>query len=213
MKIKFWLLDIAYTIEKGKPQVELWGIDEKGNRILIIDNVFRPYFYAIPREDADTNMLIQQIKKLSNPKSPILKIEKVERRFFGKPLIALRLMCQNPKDVPGYRDAVIKIRDIDSYLEADIRYSIRYLIDNQLIPCTPYRAIIKPYDFIGTTYLSFGRIRGSRCLKVRVKYLTSTKKVRDCIVYYPEKIHNTEEIQLNKIYNTLIFSFLDVNRL
>lgn len=84
--------------------------------------------------------------------------------------------------------------------------------DNQLIPCTPYRAIIKPYDFIGTTYLSFGRIRGSRCLKVRVKYLTSTKKVRDCIVYYPEKIHNIEEIQLNKIYNTLIFSFLDVNR-
>jgi len=135
MKIKFWLLDIAYTIEKGKPQVELWGIDERGNRILIIDKIFRPYFYAIPRKDANIDTLIQQIKKLSTSKSPILKIEKVERKFFGKPLAALRLMCQNPKDVPGYRDAVIKIRDIDSYLEADIRYSIRYLIDNQLIPC------------------------------------------------------------------------------
>ncbi|MHA1628200.1 MAG: DNA polymerase II, partial [Candidatus Baldrarchaeia archaeon] len=96
MKIKFWLLDIAYTIEKGKPQIELWGIDERGNRILIIEKIFRPYFYAIPRKDANIDALTQQIKKLSTSKSPILKIEKVERKFFGKPLAALRLMCQNP---------------------------------------------------------------------------------------------------------------------
>jgi len=135
MKIKFWLLDIAYTVEKGKPYVELWGLDDKGNRVLIIDDIFRPYFYAVPRKNTNIDILIHQIKRLSNPKSPILKIEKVERKFFGKPLTALRLMCGNPKRVPEYRDAILKIRDIESYLEADIRYSVRYLIDNQLIPC------------------------------------------------------------------------------
>ena len=47
MKLTFWLLDINYEVKEHKPEVWLWGIDDKENRVLVIDREFTPYFYAV----------------------------------------------------------------------------------------------------------------------------------------------------------------------
>ncbi len=48
MECRFYLLDISEDELQGKPCVRLWGIDEKGKRILILANQIMPYFYFLP---------------------------------------------------------------------------------------------------------------------------------------------------------------------
>jgi hypothetical protein len=47
VKISFWLLDINPKIDNDKANTELWlwGIDNVGNRVLVIDRNFAAYFY------------------------------------------------------------------------------------------------------------------------------------------------------------------------
>ena len=44
-KIIVWPLDTGYRIINSKVYVELWCLDEKGRRVLLIDDAFKPYFY------------------------------------------------------------------------------------------------------------------------------------------------------------------------
>jgi DNA polymerase I len=40
MEVTFWLLDVNYEVKNDKPEIWLWGIDEFGRRILVIDKNF-----------------------------------------------------------------------------------------------------------------------------------------------------------------------------
>jgi len=136
MKVRFWLLDIGYTlISNNVPRLELWGIDESGRRVLILDEMFRPYFYVKLSEDANPEDVFLKLKNLSKLGSPILKVDVVKRKYFGREITVLRVVCRNPRSVPEYREDVLKIAGVEDFLEADIRYSMRYLIDHQLTPC------------------------------------------------------------------------------
>ena len=39
-----------YVMEDGKPVIHLWGKTKKGETVLILDKVFRPYFYVETRQ-------------------------------------------------------------------------------------------------------------------------------------------------------------------
>jgi DNA polymerase I len=129
MRVTFWLLDVNYEVRSGTPEVWLWGIDDYGNRILIIDRNFVDYFYAVVEEGADTAKVVKEIRKAN------LKFEVVERKFFGKPVKAIKVYCKNPNDKPKLAKAFRKFEGVKDCLEDDIRYSMRYLIDNDVIPC------------------------------------------------------------------------------
>ena len=45
MKVTFWLLDVNYEVKNNMPEIWLWGIEETGKRVLIIDRNFHAYFY------------------------------------------------------------------------------------------------------------------------------------------------------------------------
>jgi len=53
MELEFWLLDVSYDIVGGVPEVQLWGLDRSGNRVLVVDRSFRPYFYVLPVGDPE----------------------------------------------------------------------------------------------------------------------------------------------------------------
>ncbi|HSV49107.1 MAG TPA: hypothetical protein VLH35_02240, partial [Candidatus Acidoferrales bacterium] len=61
MKLVFWLLDINPKVNDGKVDIWLWGIDESGNRVLLIDHNFSAYFYAVLHGSADGELIAQQI--------------------------------------------------------------------------------------------------------------------------------------------------------
>jgi len=96
MKLTFWLLDINYEVKNHKPEVWLWGIDQDGNRILVIDREFEPYFYAVLKENVDAKSVMEGIKARKNELPFITRMETVDKKYFGKKVKALKIFCQDP---------------------------------------------------------------------------------------------------------------------
>jgi DNA polymerase I len=129
MHVLFWLLDINYE----GPEIRLWGIDNNGNRALIIDRSFLPYFYLLLKEDADPESTLEQIESLKKPS--IHEIEIVDRRYFGHPVKTLKITCSDPNVIGKYAKEFSKLNDVKTPLEDDLRFSLQYLIDRDVAPC------------------------------------------------------------------------------
>ncbi len=134
MKITFWLLDINYEVKNHEPEVWLWGIDSTGNRVLVIDRGFLSYFYAVVDERFDPEKVASEIWPRKAEFPLVVRVEVVERKFFGKPVKALKVYCRDPDFMAKYAKAFRKIEGIKECFEDDIRYSMRYLIDNGVVP-------------------------------------------------------------------------------
>ncbi|MEZ0345406.1 MAG: DNA polymerase II [Infirmifilum sp.] len=129
----FWLLDISYDVVNGVPEIRMWGINENGERVVIIDRGFRPYFYLLPRENiVDENFLKAVRASLSG--FHVLSLEKVQKKYFGMPVEAVRVNLSDPRDVPKAREVAAKVKGVKEVLEADIRFYMRYMIDNDVRP-------------------------------------------------------------------------------
>jgi DNA polymerase I len=139
--ISVYVLDASYEVVGSEPQVIIWGIDENGRRVLLRDKKFRPYFYAVVDSKYldRLDVIKSSIKRLSRAKSPILSIQEVDKLFIGKPVKALRIETSVPEFVREYRSDVAKIPGVRVVVEADIRFSMRYLIDHDIGPCTWHR--------------------------------------------------------------------------
>jgi len=133
MKVTFWLLDLNYEVRNNMPEVWLWGIDGSGKSVLIIDRNFLAYFYVVVEESVNPAKIVEEIKKEQYPS--VAKFEVVERKFFGKPVKAIKIYCNDPNVIPKYAKAFRKLEGVKDCLEDDIRYSMRYLIDNNVVPC------------------------------------------------------------------------------
>ncbi|MEM3730468.1 MAG: DNA polymerase domain-containing protein [Candidatus Bathyarchaeia archaeon] len=133
MKTRFWLLDVNYEVKDGVSEIWLWGIDDLGRRILIVDRSFLAYFYVLVEEGASPSKVLEAIEK--SGLSSIVKLENLERKFFGKPVKVIKVYCRDPDAIPKYVKALRKLEGVKDCLEDDIRYSMRYLIDNNVIPC------------------------------------------------------------------------------
>ncbi|MEM3194324.1 MAG: 3'-5' exonuclease, partial [Candidatus Bathyarchaeia archaeon] len=132
---RFWLLDINYEVRDHQPEVWLWGIDDGGRRVLIIDRGFPSYFYVLPSPGEDANRVAERIKQAGADLPFLTGLEVVGRRLFGKPVNAVKVFCQDPDLIPEYVKVISKVRGVEGCLEDDIRYSMRYLIDNNIVPC------------------------------------------------------------------------------
>ena len=133
LKRTFWLLDINYELRGDKPELWMWSIDATGKRVLIIDKNYQDYFYIVLKENANPETVIKQIQKTEFPY--ITKMEPTEKKYFGKSVKAIKVCCQNPETMPKYAKALQTIEGIQECLEDDLRYSMRYLIDNSVVPC------------------------------------------------------------------------------
>jgi DNA polymerase I len=131
----FWLLDVNYEVKENKPELWIWGIDNEGKRILIIDYNFLSYFYLVLEERANPQTVTEAIQSQKANYPSLVKLEAVEKRFFGKPVRAIKIIVQNPDLIPKYSKDFKKLEGVRDSLEDDIRYSMRYLIDNNVIPC------------------------------------------------------------------------------
>ena len=135
-KIQVWPLDISYTIIKGVPYIEIWGIDSKNNRVILLDGSFRPYFYAtLTDENVErVEALKSSIKSLPG----VTDVDLLEKKWFGKLTKVLKINCETPTQIPSLRDKVRRLSNIKDVLEADIRFYMRYMIDKKIYPCTWY---------------------------------------------------------------------------
>jgi DNA polymerase I len=133
MRVTFWLLDVNLEVKGGMSEIWLWGIDDAERRILVVDRNHVANFYAALRPNADPAKVAEDIGK--EHLSTIMKTESVNRRLFGKPVKALKIYCREPDAVSQCARALRKIEGVEDTFEDDIRHSMRYLIDNNVVPC------------------------------------------------------------------------------
>ena len=138
MKVTFWLLDINAELKGSVSELWLWGIDQKGNRLLIIDRTFTNYFYAVIEEGRDPAKVAEGIRRSIG--NLALDLQIVERRYFGKPVQAIKVFCSNHDEVAKI---VRSVEGVKMCLEDDIRVSMRYLIDNNVVPCSWHEVAAK----------------------------------------------------------------------
>jgi len=130
VKLDFWLLDINAEVKAGVPQLWLWGIDSGGNRVLVIDRRFIAYFYVVVSPGYDASKLAREILDMHS--ESIVKIEAGSRKLFGASVEVLKVYCDDPQRVAKLLRSFEGVKDC---LEDDIRMSMRYLIDNNVVPC------------------------------------------------------------------------------
>ena len=133
LKVSFWLLDINPKIDGDIVELWLWGIDTNGNRVLVIERNFTAYFYALVHEGCDVS---EKAKEFMNAyPSSIVKVEVVDRKFFGKPVEAIKVYCKVATETGKLAKALRGLEGVKDCLEDDIRVAMRYLIDNNVAPC------------------------------------------------------------------------------
>ncbi|MGQ9720990.1 MAG: DNA-directed DNA polymerase [Candidatus Jordarchaeum sp.] len=143
MRLDFWILDVGQTVEDGVSKVLLWGIDSKDNRVLVVDDTFKPYFYVLPEEGVDAGVLARSLKGLSVEDSPILGVDVVRRRLFGKSLDVVRVVFQNFDYASKYVKLFKKSAGVADCVEVDVRHYVRYLADKGVHPCSWYSAEVQ----------------------------------------------------------------------
>ncbi len=131
--LEYWLLDITYAVSQKGLEIRMYGIDRDGNRVLVIDRGFRPYFYALIRPDADPAAAFEKIRKKLEGKGAI-GFELCKRKLFGKERNVVKITAKIPEKVRELRELVKQIPEVEDYVEADIRFYMRYLIDLDLRP-------------------------------------------------------------------------------
>ena len=141
-RCKFWLLDLNYEVVGGKPEIWLWGITDDGRRVLLIDRGYLPYFYAILEEGADPEAVLGALA--SRPF--VASAELVDKREFGRPVRAVRVVCDNPDKLEKYAREVAKMGGVARCLEDDVRFSMSYLMDKGLRPCGWHEAAVRPVE-------------------------------------------------------------------
>ena len=143
MEASFQLLDATYEVSGRETRILIYARMEDGSRALLVVKGFRPYFYAIPEQGSDLASIKASIARLSSPSSPIVGIDIVEKKYYGREVRALRIETMIPQEVRRYREEVAKLRGISEVLEADIRFTMRYLIDKNLYPMRWYTAKLR----------------------------------------------------------------------
>jgi DNA polymerase I len=146
LKLTFWLLDVNYEVKEHKPEMWIWGIDDQGKRVLVLDRNFPAYFYAVIKKGEKPEAVIERILARKAELPYIQRLEPVKRKFFGKPVDTVKVICQDPNLVPKYAKALSKVDGVERCLEDGIRYSMRYIIDNEMSPCGWHEVEAEPVE-------------------------------------------------------------------
>lgn len=80
----------------------MWGIDEDGECLLIIDKNFLAYCYVVLEESENPQEVMDRIMLQKADFPSLVKLEPVKRIFFGRPIKAIKVIFQNPDIVPKY---------------------------------------------------------------------------------------------------------------
>lgn len=129
------LIDADYTLIENKPVVRLYCKDTKGKIALVLDSIFKPYFFVMPRGGKATE-LKKKIKGLDTKKleTEILKVDIVEKNWLGEKTKLLKVTIDNPRRIPDIRNAVKDWKEVEETYEYDIPFTKRFIIDKQIEP-------------------------------------------------------------------------------
>jgi DNA polymerase I len=134
MKCRFFLIDINEDRSEAKPTARLWGLDDAGNRVLILSSMIMPYFYYVPDKKQTAESARERILETKSKFPKILQVEAQKGKLFGRQCDLLKITCSDLGILSSYAKAIRKTLQGSCY-EDDLRLSVRYLIDTELTAC------------------------------------------------------------------------------
>ena len=157
--LKFYLLDISGETTPQGSAIWLWGIDDTGKNVLIVDKSFKPYFYAIPKEDTRPDIM----SSWQTDHADILDISVDEKKLIGQTVRAVKITCTSTETLEATARHLSKSGLVQRIVGNDLRYSSLYLYDRGLIPCRWHESQVEeleePDIRVGNAYLSRGSPR------------------------------------------------------
>lgn len=126
------LLDGTYRTENEKAVIELFYVPESKleDKKIVEVRDFKPYFYALPRDDA--GRLMKEIESVGFPQ--IEKLAIVERIDLCCDVEVVEITVRQPKHVAEIREKIASLKNCKETREDDIRFVQRYIIDSAKIP-------------------------------------------------------------------------------
>ena len=135
MKSLVWLLDIDHETNDDVSEIRLWGIDNQGRRVVLIDRKSEASFYLLPNSDTKPERLVAEVRSVKARYPGIVDVSIENAHFFGKPVDVVKVVCNDAARVSDYAKSMAKIEGVKEHLEDDLRPSYRYLLDHDLQPC------------------------------------------------------------------------------
>jgi len=135
MKCRFYLLDVNEDEWEGKPCVRLWGLDEKGRRVLVLDTQIMPYFYFLFAGDENVDSIRQQLLHDKKRFPKVLSVTVETKKLLGDERKALKITCSDRGVMSSYSKEIQKLLGKGESFEHDLRLSVRYIADLMLLPC------------------------------------------------------------------------------
>jgi len=143
MKTEFIPVNYDYFDHEGRNYAKIYGRDENGNKICIIDTC-PVYMWAILKDDLsdeEIQKVITHAKSIElNEKGRKTKVEKVElmnKKFLEKNVRALKIYATNYKDLGAIANN-LGIEGIDKRRGYDLGFITHYINESHLYPSTWY---------------------------------------------------------------------------
>jgi DNA polymerase elongation subunit (family B) len=164
MIIEFYPVDVVARGKFDRPEIALYGRSITSERIVVTIDSFKPYFWAVLLPELDNAkirefsnntggaelkylsekaLLYEQVRAISilkeeGKKSYVEKVEIEKKKISGKEIEAIKIFVDSPGSVEDIREHVrgLGFRTF----EADIPFSRRFMVDNDIVPLARYRA-------------------------------------------------------------------------
>ena len=137
MEIEFYPIDVDSVIHKGRSMIRVFGKTVAGERICVIDKIYKPYFYIIV-EDGKEKKVLEKIKDLEvKHRDRVIKVidAKIEKRIYiGKEVSAIKVTVNDYMDIPELSSEIKQINHVVMRMELDIPFHRRYLVDKEIVP-------------------------------------------------------------------------------
>ncbi len=139
MKKTFWLLDLNQEAYDGKSSIWLWGITHEGERILVIDDKYEPYFYLLPRDDQDAEELKEKLET-AKPHPSIERATVEKKKLLSDERPVLKVFCTDPRSLERAAAEAVKKLGAAGSFEEKLRQATKYQNDYGIKPCQWYEA-------------------------------------------------------------------------
>ena len=138
MEIETQIVDADYSIKDEEVYIRLFG-KSGGDNLIAYDHSFRPYFYALPSEEAENAEELKEkieegLFKDDGDKIPVTSTEIVEKEVGKEMRAAVKIYTTIPANVTKLKNEVWDLPETERCREFDIPFYRRYLIDKGIRP-------------------------------------------------------------------------------
>ena len=146
--MKGFVLYPTYRMIEGKTHVYLFGKLENGESFLTIHQR-DPYFFVKKKDRKKLEQFLEKNKEVKEITDCNLRFEDVSLKNFDDEEV-VKVLLTFPKQVPPFRKHLDQL-DI-AYYEADILYSQRFLLDNDIKGCLEITGEFKKGNYVNRIY-------------------------------------------------------------